>query len=234
MTNQINTAEFVSDLAELFITCKSASEYCRSIVMDPVIGRSAVGSQLFSVNQDGHLVNISSFGKVAFPGSLSLSIWDDNLISQSVRDNKEVKGKVTNPDTKEDFYVFGYPYRSPATPIGIVVMVKTEDWAIVLPEAEQKTLSLMGALWLEALGISNGAGANASASEPETLTSRQLNILQRMAEGKTNAEIATELILSESTIRQETVRIYRALGVTGRQEAAKRALHQGLITRVAV
>jgi DNA-binding NarL/FixJ family response regulator len=55
-----------------------------------------------------------------------------------------------------------------------------------------------------------------------------------MAEGKTNAQIAQELILSESTIRQETVKIYRALGVHARSEAGKRAKHLGIIDRVAI
>ena len=231
----INQSKFVADLAELFVSCKSAADYCRSIVMDPVIGKGAVGSQLFTVSQDGNLVNISNFGKVAFPASKSLSIWDDNLISRSVRENIEVRGQIEVPESKETLYIFGYPYRSPSHPVGIVVMVKTEDWAVVLPDEEQRTLSLMGALWLETLGVNSSANVGrASNADPDSLTPRQLNILQRMAEGKTNAEIAAELILSESSIRQETVRIYRALGVSSRQEAAKRGIHQGLITRVAV
>ena len=52
-----------------------------------------------------------------------------------------------------------------------------------------------------------------------------------MAEGMTNAEIARELLLSESSIRQETVNIYRVLGVGSRQEAAKKGKALGLIPR---
>ena len=37
--------------------------------------------------------------------------------------------------------------------------------------------------------------------------------MEFMAQGLTNAQIAQELMLSESSIRQETVKIYRALGV---------------------
>jgi DNA-binding NarL/FixJ family response regulator len=59
-------------------------------------------------------------------------------------------------------------------------------------------------------------------------------ILQGLADGKTNAQIAQEMILSESTIRQETVKIFRALGVHGRAEAAKRAIHLGLILKAAI
>jgi ATP/maltotriose-dependent transcriptional regulator MalT len=42
-------------------------------------------------------------------------------------------------------------------------------------------------------------------------------------------EIAKELLLSESTIRQETVRIYRILGVGNRQDAVKRGPALGIL-----
>ncbi len=56
------------------------------------------------------------------------------------------------------------------------------------------------------------------------LTQRQILILRGMVEGKTNHELATELGFSVSTIRHETMRIYQALSVSDRKEAAKKAL----------
>lgn len=61
------------------------------------------------------------------------------------------------------------------------------------------------------------------------LTQRQLSILAGMVEGKTNHELATELGFSVSTIRHETMRIYQALAVSDRKEAAKKALTLALI-----
>lgn len=58
----------------------------------------------------------------------------------------------------------------------------------------------------------------------DQLTPRQLSILSGMVEGKTNHELATELGFSVSTIRHETMRIYQALSVSDRKEAAKKAL----------
>lgn len=52
------------------------------------------------------------------------------------------------------------------------------------------------------------------------LTERQKKILDGMTRSKTNRAIAYELGYSESTIRQESMAIYRALGVSGREEAA--------------
>ena len=63
----------------------------------------------------------------------------------------------------------------------------------------------------------------------EQLTPRQLSILGGMVEGKTNHELATELGFSVSTIRHETMRIYQALAVSDRKEAAKKALALSLV-----
>ena len=61
------------------------------------------------------------------------------------------------------------------------------------------------------------------------LSARQLSILRGMVEGKTNHELATEMGFSVSTIRHETMRIYQALVVSDRKEAAKKALMLSII-----
>ncbi len=61
------------------------------------------------------------------------------------------------------------------------------------------------------------------------LTQRQILILRGMVEGKTNHELATELGFSVSTIRHETMRIYQALSVSDRKEAAKKAITLSLV-----
>ena len=61
------------------------------------------------------------------------------------------------------------------------------------------------------------------------LSQRQILILRGMVEGKTNHELATELGFSVSTIRHETMRIYQALAVSDRKEAAKKALMLSLV-----
>jgi len=50
-----------------------------------------------------------------------------------------------------------------------------------------------------------------------------------MAHGKTNLVIAQEMILSESTIKQESVKIFRAMGVGTRQQAVLKARTLGLL-----
>jgi len=56
--------------------------------------------------------------------------------------------------------------------------------------------------------------------EGRKLTERQYQILELMAQEKTNLAISQILGFSESTIRQESIRIYEKLRCDGRKEAA--------------
>jgi len=60
----------------------------------------------------------------------------------------------------------------------------------------------------------------------EELTERQLLILKMIAEGRTNSDISDVLNYSESTIRQETIKIYSKLNCSGRPEARQIYLNQ--------
>ena len=51
----------------------------------------------------------------------------------------------------------------------------------------------------------------------KSLTNRQLAILDLIKGGRTNGSIAVELGYSESLIRQETIQIYKKLGISGRK-----------------
>lgn len=61
--------------------------------------------------------------------------------------------------------------------------------------------------------------------EPEMLTFRQREILQLVAEGKTNAQIADTLYLSEYTVKQHLRAAFKALNVRNRVEAVRRLKH---------
>lgn len=55
----------------------------------------------------------------------------------------------------------------------------------------------------------------------QKLTERQMLILRMIADNRTNILISELLGYSESTIRQETIKIYAKLGCNGREEAAR-------------
>jgi LuxR family maltose regulon positive regulatory protein len=58
---------------------------------------------------------------------------------------------------------------------------------------------------------------------PEPLTHREQEILELVAAGLTNREIADKLVISALTVKKHTVNIYGKLGVRSRTEAAARA-----------
>ena len=61
------------------------------------------------------------------------------------------------------------------------------------------------------------------------LTSREREVLALLVEGKTNKEIAEELIVSQSTVRLHVSNILSKLGASNRTEAATLAHHHNLL-----
>jgi DNA-binding NarL/FixJ family response regulator len=74
------------------------------------------------------------------------------------------------------------------------------------------------------------AAAAAPASEAATpLTKREVEILQLVGEGYTNADIARKLWVTEQTVKFHLSNIYRKLDVANRTEAGRWAQLQGLL-----
>lgn len=68
-----------------------------------------------------------------------------------------------------------------------------------------------------------------SAVEQVALTGRELEVLGLVAEGKSNAEIAGELVISSSTVRNHISSILMKLHVENRVQAAVRAVRDRLV-----
>jgi DNA-binding NarL/FixJ family response regulator len=63
----------------------------------------------------------------------------------------------------------------------------------------------------------------------EVLSPREVEVLQLMAKSTFNKEIATELLIGESTVKTHIVHIFNKLGVKGRTEAVTEAAKRGII-----
>ncbi|GAA3649497.1 response regulator transcription factor [Nocardioides ginsengisoli] len=68
-----------------------------------------------------------------------------------------------------------------------------------------------------------------SGPSPVQLSPRELDILQHVASGMSNPEVADTLNLSRHTVKQHTSAVYRKLGVRNRAQAASRAQELGLL-----
>jgi DNA-binding NarL/FixJ family response regulator len=61
------------------------------------------------------------------------------------------------------------------------------------------------------------------------LTPRELATLRSMAQGRSNKEVASELGISERTVKTHLGHLFQKLGVTSRTEAVRVATHRGLV-----
>lgn len=66
-------------------------------------------------------------------------------------------------------------------------------------------------------------------AEVELLTPREREVLAAMANGRTNSQIATNLFLSEATVKTHVHRIFLKLGITDRAQAVSIAFRTGLV-----
>ena len=75
--------------------------------------------------------------------------------------------------------------------------------------------------------LPQGKGSRRRAAGPCPLSSRELDVLRRLAEGKVYKQIAHELTLSTSTVRTHLHNIYGKLGAVDRAQAVLIATERG-------
>ncbi|MDA1279588.1 MAG: DUF2791 family P-loop domain-containing protein [Chloroflexi bacterium] len=66
---------------------------------------------------------------------------------------------------------------------------------------------------------------------PAGLTKREVEVVQLVADGKSNPEIAEELFISLNTVIRHMSHIFEKLGVSSRTEAALEAVHLGVVVQ---
>ncbi len=63
---------------------------------------------------------------------------------------------------------------------------------------------------------------------PDGLTAREVEVLRLLAAGRTNAEIAADLVISVHTVERHLANVYRKIGARNRAEAAAYTVGAGL------
>ena len=115
-------------------------------------------------------------------------------------------------------------------------------WGVISASATREELTAAvravgEGLWVGAPGLVQGLmrsrGRNEASEEEspiESLTAREREVLQWMAEGLANKQIALKLGISEHTVKFHLSSLYAKLNVSSRTEAVKRGLGLGLIS----
>lgn len=153
------------------------------------------------------------------------------LLAFAAAARAEVGGEGAVADGQEAverFSAAGLQYE--AAQSRIILAERLTEAGDTLGAAEQLRAALDG---FERLGAAADAERVRSrlreAADPVALTARQRDVLRLVAAGRTNAEIAAELRLSEHTVHRHVANILERLGVGSRAGAVARAAADHLI-----
>jgi DNA-binding CsgD family transcriptional regulator len=113
-----------------------------------------------------------------------------------------------------------------------------EQLATALPHASLVVIPADGAAEIAAIDTFLRSARDASAATPSPvtqagvgerhLTPRENEVLRLIAHGKTNREIAADLVLSERTVARHITNIYQKLDLRSKAAATALAIHRGL------
>lgn len=233
-SNQALTADLqilaLSQALDAVLASGGPTDLSRQIVHAGFADGLVRGCALYYLDSKSIIKPIASYGQSVGEVS-SLSAWDDSTLSEAVREKGVRTGGLVVDGKK--LSVLAVPFIANGVPRGLVALVLDDaNFEVEFPKELAELISKLGAFYLDTLDFGNMTnGHTLAAVGPEDLTTRQLTILSHIETGLVNLEIAKILMLSESTIRQETVKIYRALGVGNRQEAVRKARALGLLPK---
>jgi DNA-binding NarL/FixJ family response regulator len=111
------------------------------------------------------------------------------------------------------------------------VRVVAKGGALIQPSITRKVLSEFTRLSTPAVQASaKEAPRSASAAMEEPLTEREQEVLQAIAQGHSNREIAEQLFITEGTVKNHVSNLIAKLGVRDRTQALIKAKELGIIT----
>jgi DNA-binding CsgD family transcriptional regulator len=213
---------------------RSSEDLAKFMVLKTFVELSPRALYIAEIIDDGYLAPVAGFGfekKVIadwgrFPLNMHLPITecarlDECVIVRSVEDFFNHYPLTRTIDNISTDWVALMIF--PILPYGVVGMVldaqPSEDEEL---SHFARAIGSMLALQLSRIPVYGSSkakdGKKKNGSQSIELTERQKIIHQLMFKGFTNAQIAAEVGYSESLVRQETIQIFRVLGVSGRKE----------------
>jgi DNA-binding CsgD family transcriptional regulator len=222
-----------------FAISHNASDFCRFITVVALRDFGAVSAIMVRVEVNAALRSVGQYGQPRAVNESNLPNTPQvRAIKKAIASRKPVELNQLEPHSESTEGFIALPF-SPTgdAPGALGLTFRRELSSFQIPEAELELLQLLSELIavnslprIRASGLLSKIYFDADdLEEISAITPRQLRVLDEMAIGKTNGQIARSLNLSESTIKQESVRIFRILGVNTRQRAVSAGKEMGLI-----
>ena len=220
--------QFISGLTDLAIASDSYEQLCQRIVHEEITEGLISGAHLYSVDSNLDMELQVSYGKTTDQVQPVVSAWGTSPLS------KCIVGKKMQFEAGKEASHLALPLAKSSVPVGAMLLVMGPQMGTPpISEPVAHLLSKLGAFFVEVrprLSLQTRANGNGHHT-PQQLSTRQIQIVQLIGAALTNGQIGKELSLSESTIRQETIKIYKSMGVSGRGEAVAAAKKLGLVSK---
>jgi DNA-binding NarL/FixJ family response regulator len=113
--------------------------------------------------------------------------------------------------------------------VAAVQLVRTGD-ALLAPSVTRRLVERFARPAAAPAVSPRPAAAGAPGCDMSALTPRELEVLGLIARGRSNAELAAELFLSEATVKTHVTRILTKLGLRDRVQAVVLAYESGLVS----
>lgn len=203
----------------------------RALVLDYFSPYQANQSVIWHLNRNDGLTCLAAFGgdELLLGNSLPGNQWRTKHEANRLADQPAFKKSVTWSD---DNHLAVINLHAQNLLIGFVTIrfsKPVEDTIAIDTEIENISSAISLYIALRFLdGLEHGAPSRINHDGHLDLSPRQMEVLTGITLRKTNNMIARELGYSVSTIRHETMRIFEALGVSDRFEAAEYATKRGL------
>jgi DNA-binding CsgD family transcriptional regulator len=209
----------------------TADDLVRGLVTDYLRPYGALKARFALLSEDDSLHHIAAYG-------FTEKIVGTVETADQWRNRKDIVREVVLDDNfigwSPDYTVIGAAIRERGISKGSVVIffdppVKNHDEVLAVALKLVRIIGFYLCNSHQSIISSKSTGGSTREVSRGDFTSRQLQIMQGMVEGKTNHELATDLGYSVSTVRHETMRIFQILGVSDRREAARSALDRSII-----
>lgn len=247
------------DRVSLFLTRRpSASEICKFLVLSMPLPDAATGCMVSRCLDDGFMEVAGSFGYPAesIGGLGRISIFDHTPIADAARDGRttavddvsmlrepllDLAPPAVDCDGKET--LLAVPLLSDSGSVGVLSM--TFIGCLNQGSETTTTVEALAGLITVYMVMSTQNSLNLNINHAAThwevvdipvvsgvrvgLTKRQQRVLSMLARKLSNPQIALALDYSVSTIRLDTMAIYRFFGVGNRRDAVVEATRQGVL-----